>query len=99
MLSRYDADETTYQTAPAVGAPVVSDPVSPDVPAQPSGATAIQSVEGYGNESESALGAYQAPPHEGGYQNGGGFDPGFHNQATAPAGDSEPQGTGIKEDG
>lgn len=99
MLYRYDADETTNQTAPAAGAPISSNPIPADTPAQPSGISAIQSVEGFGNESESGFGNYQTPSYEGGYQNGNALDSDFHTHSTGPVGDSEPQGTGIKEDG
>ncbi|RDW74729.1 heterogeneous nuclear ribonucleoprotein HRP1 [Aspergillus mulundensis] len=92
----YDADETTNQAAPA---PVASNPTPSDAPAQVLATSAIQSIEGYGNESESTHGTYQTPKYEGGYQNGSGFDSGYQNQATGPAGEPEQQGTGIKEDG
>ncbi|KAL4939648.1 hypothetical protein BDV06DRAFT_198426 [Aspergillus oleicola] len=94
----YDADETTNQTAPAAGAPAAPNSPAPDVPVQQPSASAIQSVEGYGNESENTFGAYQAPSYDGGYQNGTGYDSGYQNQVATP-GEPEPQGTGIKEDG
>ncbi|KAL4917451.1 hypothetical protein BDW62DRAFT_183621 [Aspergillus aurantiobrunneus] len=94
----YDADETN-QTASAGDVPVASNPMPSDMPAQPSGISAIQPVESFGNELESTFSAYQAPSHEGGYQNGAGLDSVFHNQNAVPAGEPEPQGTGIKEDG
>ncbi|KAL4760474.1 heterogeneous nuclear ribonucleoprotein HRP1 [Aspergillus foveolatus] len=95
----YDADETGNQAAPTGGAPAASNSAPSDAPAQPSATSAIQSVEGVGNESESTHGTYQTPTYEGGYQNGSGPDSGYNNQTTGPVGEPEPQGTGIKEDG
>ncbi|KAL4885367.1 hypothetical protein BJY04DRAFT_180767 [Aspergillus karnatakaensis] len=98
----YDADETTNQTAPTGGVPAVSNPLPSDAPAQPSGFAAIQSIEGYGNETDNTHNAYHNSSYEGGYQNGAAnLDTGFnnHNHVPAPAGESESQGTGIKEDG
>ncbi|KAL6235395.1 hypothetical protein BDW75DRAFT_209731 [Aspergillus navahoensis] len=95
----YDADETANQAALTSGASAASNPIPSDAQAQHSATSAIQSVEGIGNEPESTHGTYQAPTYEGGYQNGSGFDAGYHNQTTGPVGEPEPQGTGIKEDG
>ncbi|KAL4801412.1 hypothetical protein BDV18DRAFT_85124 [Aspergillus unguis] len=95
----YDADEPTNQTNPAVGASAASNPAPPDAPSQPAAASAIPSVEGYGNEPENTFGTYQQPPYDSGYQNGPSLDSGFNNQGSASAGEPEPQGTGIKEDG
>jgi hypothetical protein len=99
LLSRYDADETGNQAASTGGAPAASNSAPSDAPAQPSATSAIQSVEGVGNESETTHGTYQTPTYEGGYQNGSGPDSGYNNQTTGPVGEPEPQGTGIKEDG
>ncbi|KAL4800070.1 hypothetical protein BDV19DRAFT_354359 [Aspergillus venezuelensis] len=95
----YDADETTNQTAPAPSASAAPIPPAPEMSLQNPSASAIQSVEGYGNEPENTVGSYHAPPYDGGYQNGAGFDSGYHNQAAVSAEEPEPQGTGIKEDG
>ncbi|KAL4814200.1 hypothetical protein BDW67DRAFT_166383 [Aspergillus spinulosporus] len=95
----YEADETANQAAPTGGAPAASNPVPSDAPAQPPATSAIQSVEGGGNETESTHGTHQTPTYEGGYQNGSAPDSGYNNQTTGPVGEPEPQGTGIKEDG
>ncbi|KAJ0416037.1 hypothetical protein BJY00DRAFT_292511 [Aspergillus carlsbadensis] len=96
----YDADEATHQTAPTGGgahAPAPN-PIPSDAPAPVSSTSAIQSVEGYRNESENTFGAYQPSSYEGSHQNGSaGLDIGSYNHASAP--EPEPQGTGIKEDG
>ncbi|KAL2833240.1 hypothetical protein BDW59DRAFT_138333 [Aspergillus cavernicola] len=96
----YDADDATHQAAVTGGHSAIHNPIPSDTPAQPSSISAIQSVEGYGNEAENTHGAWQAPSYEGGYQNGAaGLNSGFHPHANVPAGEPEPQGTGIKEDG
>ncbi|KAL3471711.1 hypothetical protein BJX99DRAFT_237013 [Aspergillus californicus] len=97
----YDADETTHQPSLTGGAPAVSNPLPLDAPAQPSSTSPVQSVEGYGNEAENTHGAWQPSSYDGSHQNGAaGFDPRFgHPNATLSAGEPEPQGTGIKEDG
>ncbi|KAL2841201.1 hypothetical protein BJX68DRAFT_245820 [Aspergillus pseudodeflectus] len=95
----YDADEATHQTAPTGGGATAPNPIPSEAPVPVSSTSAIQSVEGYGNESENTFGAYQPPSYEGSHHHNGsaGLDTGSYNHASAP--EPEPQGTGIKEDG
>ncbi|KAL5337860.1 hypothetical protein BJX70DRAFT_222154 [Aspergillus crustosus] len=98
----YEADETTNQATPAGGASTVSNHRQSNASAQPSSNAPIQSIEGYGNDSENTNGAFQQSGYNGGYQNGAAsFDAGFNSQnhIQAPAEEPESQGTGIKEDG
>ncbi|KAL2866369.1 heterogeneous nuclear ribonucleoprotein HRP1 [Aspergillus lucknowensis] len=96
----YDADETTHQPAAVGGAAAAPNPIPSEASAPFSSTSAIQSIEGFGNDTENTQGAYQTSSYGVTHQNGAAsLDPGFNSHATAPTGEPEPQGTGIKEDG
>lgn len=100
---RYDADENGNQTNTAAENPQVSQPTTlSDIPTQHAEIAAPQPVEHFQDNREDTRDAYQNSQSRGGNQNGGGSqDPGFASTAavTTNSLDTEPQGTGIKEDG
>ncbi|PYH90673.1 hypothetical protein BO71DRAFT_333946 [Aspergillus ellipticus CBS 707.79] len=92
----YDADETTTQTLSSLEAPKFAD--SAALAAHGHAAQIpVQSVESGQTETE-PVAAYQYS-HLGVPQNGTDNVGTGANQVATPGGDSEPQGTGIKEDG
>lgn len=94
---RYDADDTTNHATPAVEAPKVPLSTESTVHTQTTDAPGPRSDVSK-TEAENVKESYQVPLIGGVYQNGGDLATGVHD-ATATAGDHEPHGTGIKEDG
>ncbi|PLB50484.1 hypothetical protein P170DRAFT_424850 [Aspergillus steynii IBT 23096] len=98
----YDADDTGNQTSSAVETSQIPQPTLSDTPTRSSEVAAPQPVERFQDHSEDPRSVYQNPQFHGGYQHDpGSQDLGFGNTAavtTTPL-ETEPQGTGIKEDG
>ncbi|PWY92955.1 hypothetical protein BO70DRAFT_22941 [Aspergillus heteromorphus CBS 117.55] len=93
----YDADEAATQTLSSLEAPKFADPAVSAAHAHPA-QIPMQSVETGQAEAEPSS-AYQYS-YLGAQHNGtDNVGPGPAHQAATPGGDSEPQGTGIKEDG
>lgn len=98
----YDADDTGNQTASTVEASQPPHSTLSDFPTQSSEIAAPQPVERFQDHSEDSRAMYQNSQFHGGYQNdAGSHGSGFVNTAAVPTTplDTEPQGTGIKEDG
>ncbi|KAK1148301.1 hypothetical protein N8T08_010110 [Aspergillus melleus] len=98
----YDADDAGNQTAAAVETSQISHPNLSDIPAQSSEPAVPQPIEQFQDHTEVSRDIYHNPQSHGGYQNGAGSqDPGFASASavTSTPLDTEPQGTGIKEDG
>ncbi|EAW13797.1 uncharacterized protein ACLA_068240 [Aspergillus clavatus NRRL 1] len=98
----YDADESTNRQTSAVEPPKVLDSNVSYTPAQPTNIPTAQPAESFRTDTDHA---HAADPYsfsyEGHERNGAGsYDAHTsHNDISAPAAESEPQGTGIKEDG
>ncbi|RAL07571.1 uncharacterized protein BO97DRAFT_356149 [Aspergillus homomorphus CBS 101889] len=93
----YDADDTAAQTTSLVELSRASDPIA--------SAPSVHTTEHqplYTEQSHvetEAGGTYQYSHQPGRHQGVEIGGAGFANHSATPAGDSEPQGTGIKEDG
>ncbi|RAL05053.1 uncharacterized protein BO80DRAFT_346626 [Aspergillus ibericus CBS 121593] len=93
----YDADDNTTHTLSSAEAPKFADSAVPTASVHPT-QIPIQSVET--GPIEMDAGAAYPYSHEGIHQNGAdNVGIGRAHHAVVPGGESEPQGTGIKEDG
>ncbi|PYH47729.1 uncharacterized protein BP01DRAFT_363542 [Aspergillus saccharolyticus JOP 1030-1] len=93
----YDADDTTVQTKPIVEPPQMPEPITP---APHASATELRTqYADHGHGDIDAGGSYQYSHQSGNHAGGENGGAGFAHPAAASVGESEPQGTGIKEDG
>ncbi|KAA8650004.1 hypothetical protein EYZ11_005021 [Aspergillus tanneri] len=96
----YDADDAGNQTTSAVETSQVPHAIPSDTSAQYSSTPHAQSFEQVQEQTGDSRDIYQNPQSQGGFQGSGGdLDPVFGHNVTITPAESEPQGTGIKEDG